>query len=104
MKSKKSDLIKKEEVKSHEGFNIGDAVWFKPFSGDTRPILGTIRGFYLEDSLGPAVSLEEEVRGRYTVTLVENLLKSPPKGALKRHTREMINRNKTESTNKRKKK
>ena len=104
MKSKKSDSTKSEVVKSHDGFNIGDTVWFKPFSGDTRPILGTIRNFHLEDSLGPAVSLEEEVRGRYTVTLVTNLLKSPPKGALKRHTREMINRNRTENTNKRKKK
>ena len=104
MKSKKSDSIKKDSIESYKGFTVGDSVWFKPFSGDARPILGTITNFYPTDSLGPAVSLRESVRGRYTVTLVSSLLKDTPTAAVKRHIREIaklnININKKKKKNK----
>ena len=72
MARRKKKIVPKVDpgLLEYEGWNLEDVVWFCTMT-EATPREGVIVKFHPEDSIAPAVSLNDKTGGGYRVTLVE---------------------------------
>ncbi len=65
---RKNKVVEKKGIQEYEGFKVGDIVWYVRVDGKIKK--GRVMNFYPQNEAEPAMSLLDEIEGRYQVSPV----------------------------------
>ncbi len=72
-------MEQEEPIVEHEGFKVGDTVWFLDDRSQTR--WGTVTGFKMGTKSGMCALVNDSIGKRSIALRIEQLLTSPPPDA-----------------------
>lgn len=76
-KTKTKEVTKKPSIEEMEGFRLSDTVWIEAPGGNI--FSGAINGFFIDEKMGPCVSIMTQDRGQRCALLEKCSFEKPKK-------------------------